>query len=136
MRYGFIAATAAAAISIAAGSAGAQSTGRTAAQNAWCAVHIAACQPQRDVRHDRSAVVRDLEKVQRQRRQVRADARDLRTDRSMYSPYPAPAARRDMYGDRVMMARTQQRIAAEQRDIRRDSRDIRADREDRDRDRR
>ena len=136
MRYGFIAATAAVAISIATGSAGAQSTGRTAAQNAWCAVHISACQAQQEVRHDRSAIVHDLEKVQRQRGQIRADGRDLRADRSMYSPYSDPATRRDMYGDRVMIARTQQRIAAEQRDIRRDRRDIRADREDGDRDRR
>lgn len=123
-----MAAAAATALSLGAISAGAQGTQRTAAQNAWCAVHTNQCSPQRDIRHDRSDVVKDLHKVQRNRRAVSANVRDLQADRSMYGTNPTPAQRREMASDRARIANQRASIRSADRGIAADHRDVRRDR--------
>ena len=134
MRYGIIAALSAAAISLGAAGAGAQTVQRTAAQNAWCASHPGQCSTQRDIRRDRTGIAKDLNKVHRQRADVRADTKDIRSDRALYGANPTPAERRDVAHDRTNIRADKHAIKTEKRDVRGDRRDVRKD-HDRDQDR-
>lgn len=128
MRYRMATVAAATALSLGALSAGAQGTQRTASQNAWCAIHANDCRTVRDTRHDRSDIVRDLQKVQRNKRAVNANVRDLRADRSVTAGNPSPAQRGDMERDRSRIANERANIRSADRGIAVDRRDIRRDR--------
>ena len=128
MRYGMVAAATAIGLSLGVMSAGAQGTQRTAAQNAWCAVHMNQCNPQHDNRHDRSDIVKDLRKVQRTRTAVSANRRDLRADQSAYAIDPSPAGRREVSRDRARIASEHAAIHSADRGIVTDRRELRRDR--------
>ena len=128
MRYGMMAAATAIGLSFGAMSAGAQGPQRTAAQNAWCAVHMNHCSPQRDHRRDRSDIVKDLRGVQRARTAVSANRRELRADQSAYAIDPTAAGRREVSRDRARIASEHAAIRAADRGIATDRRDLRRDR--------
>ncbi len=128
MKHAIIVALSVTALSVGAAVAGAQSTPRTAAQNAWCATHAGQCVRQRDVRRDRTGIVKDMNKVRRQRVDVRKDVRDIRTDRARYGSNPTPAQQRDLARDRTGIRDDRQDVRAGKHDVRTDRRDVRRDR--------
>jgi hypothetical protein len=80
MRYGLIAAAAAATLSITAISAGAQVVRFTPATAAWCRVHRDRCVDSRDIRYERRDVRRDARDIALDRRDIRLDHRVIRHD--------------------------------------------------------
>ena len=80
MRYGLIAAAAAATLSITAISAGAQVVRLTPANAAWCRVHRDRCFDSRDIRYDRRDIRRDARDIALDRRDIRLDHRVIRHD--------------------------------------------------------
>ncbi len=128
MKYAIIVAFSAAVLSVGAATAGAQSTPRTAAQNAWCATHAGQCVAQRDVRRDRTDIVKDMNKIRRQRVDVRKDAHDIRTDRARYGSNPTPAQQRDLARDRAGIRDDRQDVKSAKHDVRTDRRDVKRDR--------
>ena len=135
MRYGLIAAAAAATLSITAISAGAQVVRLTPANAAWCRAQRDRCVDVRDIRYDRRDIHRDARDIARDRRdvhldrrEVRQDVRDIRVDRALHNRAAVRADERAaVIGQQRANAQLRD-IFGDRRDLRQDQRDVRNDR--------